>query len=1354
MAIRETAKAQVYLDGKQAEAAIDSLKAKSKELRKAMNDARKAGNFDEYRKLEKEVKQIDTATASLTKSTFDYQTVLKNINGASFNELNKALRTVTSEMRRMKRTDAGYKEKEIQVKRLRSEIASLNNNTRATTSLWSKFSNGVNQNLTAVSAIIATVSGAAFGVHEFIKGLTGLDDSLANVMKTTGMARKEVRELYSEFNKLNTRTSKSVLLEYAEEAGRLGKQSKADVLEFVDVANKIGTALGDDLGNAPEAIREVGKLVGVFGIGEQYGVGFGESMEKVGSAINEIAANSAADAPFQIDFLKRLSGIAKQANITVDNILGYSSVLNQAGKTTEKTATAMSKLIVDMFAMPDKFASIAGMEVKEFSTLLEKDANEAFLSFLKGINGNNEGLSSMTQKLKELGINAEGEISTITTLAAKIKDVRKEQALANKAMLEGTSLTNEYNIKNNNLAGSWEKIQKKMKSIFVNTGLIEKFEGTITALATSIENGSFDKYVRTFKNLTLATIAYVTVQKIAYNWDKLTYALRKSRVVTLAFFNGKMNLLTKATEAQTKAQKANNAALKANLWAFVASAIVFTIQKLIQYNKEAIKADRTHKQYIESLVEEQGKANDLFNTYKKLNPESEEAKRIKDKLVKLYPDLMSKYVTEKGLIEDIAKAQKDVNDEILRTVALRSKESEIEELGAKTFKKKKEAYESLLDFSENASEKASLSSMLGDWENEMANENATPDEITDKIASFLDIQKMGNITTTSPTTGASFTKISDYNKIRGKVFELFNANKQFENTKKEVDSFYSFLKDVTTTTEEDSNLEKTKTIQNTSVESKQDSTLDKEHQQKINAQKERFASQLDNEKEHKLKLLNIDLWYLKEKEKLAKGLDQLKLQGQILDNELEISVLSNEKENDDAADLLKKYETYEQAKTRIESEWKNERKKLKEAGAEQGNFDKLEEVYQAQLDELEEKAKKVTSNIAKLFADMSGKSASELHKLADEGKAMLEYLSSGKYESGAFGISKEDFERISSSPEALAKVSEQVHTLRHEANMSETALRKMVQGFNAIADGDILGGLNLIQQGVAGVTKAVDMLSNCLEVIGTATGSEALTSISQGLKDVMDVANQTMEGAMAGMQLAGPIGGIIGAGVGLLTGVLDKLNASHDKKKEREIQRIQERIDALQNSYDSLSKSIERAYSVDASKLIEQQDKLLKQQNVELQKQIEAEKGKKDADQGRIDALQAQIDANLKTLVESPEAKIDVVLGTSYKSDLEAFSSAYVNAFVAGEDRAKAQKDVVKNMLKSMATELMNKNLGELVTKLREQMYNAMEDGVITDAEVDAFNKTKDAIYRKSEEQADMLEKLNIIDDSTTAQSA
>jgi len=484
---KETAKAQVYLDGKQAEAVIDTMREKAKNLRKELKEAFNAGNTESIAKIEKELKTVEQATRSLKSETFDYQKILKNLNGSSWTDINKALKTAQKEFRRMKETDAGYKEKEAEVIKLKTKIAELNSNTRATTSIWSRMANGANKYMGIITAGIATITGVGFSVAQFIKGLTGLDDALANVQKTTGMARNEVRELYGEFKTLNTRTSKSVLLEYAEEAGRLGKKGKKDVLEFVNVANKIGTALGDDLGNAPEAIREVGKLVNIYKVGNQYNVGFGESMEKIGSAINEVAANSSASAPYQIEYLKRLSGTAKQAGITADQILGYSSVLDQNGQAVEMAATAQGKLMIDMFTKPGEYAEIAGMKVQEFTKLLETDANEAFLKFLEGINGNNEGFSKMAVKLSNLGVDGARAVQVLTTLASNTGNIRKEQLLANKAMEEGVSLTNEYNIKNNNLAGSWEKLTKAVKAKFINSELIGFMEKLISRAAKLTE---------------------------------------------------------------------------------------------------------------------------------------------------------------------------------------------------------------------------------------------------------------------------------------------------------------------------------------------------------------------------------------------------------------------------------------------------------------------------------------------------------------------------------------------------------------------------------------------------------------------------------------------------------------------------------------------------------------------------------------------------------------------------------------------------------------------------------------------------------------------------------------------------
>ncbi len=83
MARNEKAKATIYLDGKQAEAALDGLRKKSKELEKALMAAEKAGDMEAAKKIRKELKGVDSAINSSKKEIYDYKKVLDNLSGVS-----------------------------------------------------------------------------------------------------------------------------------------------------------------------------------------------------------------------------------------------------------------------------------------------------------------------------------------------------------------------------------------------------------------------------------------------------------------------------------------------------------------------------------------------------------------------------------------------------------------------------------------------------------------------------------------------------------------------------------------------------------------------------------------------------------------------------------------------------------------------------------------------------------------------------------------------------------------------------------------------------------------------------------------------------------------------------------------------------------------------------------------------------------------------------------------------------------------------------------------------------------------------------------------------------------------------
>lgn len=458
---------EIVINNDQARKSLRALEDEAKQLKKDLRKA--AEGTAEWDKLNDKLR--------LNKLRHDKIIEALGIEKLTIKELAMRQKELNRIMSNLDPTTAAYKKLETQLIAVKNRQAQLRGSATKTNMSLKKLAGSFNHYFGMVTAGLATITGIFFSAKEWVKGLVGLDDQVANVMKTTNLTRKEVRELHSEFKYLNTRTPRKELMLLAEQAGRLGKKSKKDVMDFVEVANQIKVALGDDLGgNAEEAIREVGKLTNIYKIGTKYGTDFRQSMLMLGSSINEVSANSQAQAPFLIETMKRLGGIAAQAGISAQNVIGYASALDQLGQRQETSSTAMSKVIINMFKDVDTYAEIALVSTEEFTNLLETDANEAFLKFLEGLNGNNAGLSVMAQKLDGLGLDGSRAVQVLAALSSSTQLVREQQDLANISLEQGTSLTNEYNIKNNNMAGNLDKIGRYLRAIFINSDIIKGVE--------------------------------------------------------------------------------------------------------------------------------------------------------------------------------------------------------------------------------------------------------------------------------------------------------------------------------------------------------------------------------------------------------------------------------------------------------------------------------------------------------------------------------------------------------------------------------------------------------------------------------------------------------------------------------------------------------------------------------------------------------------------------------------------------------------------------------------------------------------------------------------------------------------
>lgn len=442
-------------------------------------------------------------------------------------------------------------------------------------------------------------------------------------------------------------------------------------------------------------------------------------------------------------------------------------------------------------------------------------------------------------------------------------------------------------------------------------------------------------------------------------------------------------------------------------------------------------------------------------------------------------------------------------------------------------------------------------------------------------------------------------------------------------------------------------------------------------------------------------------------------------------------------------EYLRIYGEYHEKRLAI-TEYYNEQ--IKNAST-KGEEEMLTAKMREELSALDVEAKKTTSSISKLFGDMSNKAVVEMRKIADKGQKALDFLIGGEWdeEKGKeFGITKETFELWSKSPEQIDKIREAIKRVNEEADASENAFKRIGDGirkaFDATTPQDFMKALEDIRGGLEPIMQATSFVANAFSSLGDAFGSGAMKGIADGLNIAMDSLNQAMSGAMSGAMtggmLFGPIGAMAGATIGLVSSLASAFAKLHDARHEKEIQKLQNRIDTLEKSYDNLGDKVEEAYSKDASKMIEQQNTLLEQQKLLIKQQIAEEKSKKKVDEERIKDWENQIEDIDKLIGENKDKAIDAIFGEDLKSAIENFSEAYADAWANGTDKAKSAKEVVKKMMQQMVTESIKSAIksSKKMEEIRQKLQEFYADNVLSGWE-------QDYIYGMAEKLQSELDK-------------
>lgn len=391
------------------------------------------------------------------------------------------------------------------------------------------------------------------------------------------------------------------------------------------------------------------------------------------------------------------SDLARSAEVAGSTLRAFGLDASETGRVTDVMAKSFSTSALDMehFANSMKFvapvAKSAGMSIEETSAMLAVLANA-------GIKGSQAG-TSLRRIISEIGASGKPTAEALKDLAEQgigLADAKDEVGRSAQSALlilsEGVDnikpLTQEFK----NSAGA----AKEMADIMGDTafGAGKRLESALEGLGISIGEIVADAVVPMVEGFA----------KLASKLNKTSPALKKTAVVfaavlasagPLLFLTGglirnvrllrfamiKSNTVTKIAAA---VQRAYNLALTANPIGVVIAGLAAFAAVLMLVNRRKKEVVETQHKLSEGakkdIAETQVRttqANKLMSAIQDQNIAQDQRKRLITKLNTEYGDLLPNLIDEKDATNDIATAQREMNKQVAKKIALMAAQDEM-----------------------------------------------------------------------------------------------------------------------------------------------------------------------------------------------------------------------------------------------------------------------------------------------------------------------------------------------------------------------------------------------------------------------------------------------------------------------------------------------------------------------------------------------------------------------------------------------------------------------------------------------------------------------------------------------------
>ena len=608
---------------------------------------------DTFSGLRSEVKKLSSELKDLTPGTELFEKKVQELKNVQ-----KRFEEVKGEIQSVK-------------KAVEESVKPVEELTKKTSSLGSIFSSVFKANI-ATSLFEGLLGKFRSSTDELLK----ISDLMTGVEKTTGLASEQVRELWNEFDNLNTRTSKQELLNIAQIGGRLGITDKEQIKEFTEQIDKIYVALGDSFqGGLEEVTTKVGKLKNLFE--ETRNQNYGEALNAIGSALNELGANGSSSEQNITDFATRIGALPAVLKPSIEKTLGLGAAFEESGIDAEVASSGYSRFMSVAGNNIAAFAKQMKLTTKEASELFNTRPEEFFIRFGESMKG--LGAEQTAGVLKGLKLNTLEVQKALGTAGDNADRFRSLMNLSGQAMQDGTSIQNEFNKVNENTAAIWEKIKKVFAETFTSDTMAQWFGGLIKLLGwlTGVTSKAGDGVkvfrerlaflIKTIVVCTTAVVSYraavylsTITTKAAWQQTILYNAAMKVGNTITALKKGTVLLLSAAkatltgnTIRATAAMRTFNLVTKMNPWGLLLGAITAVATALVLFSNKQKEVNVQLKMQNEAIKEanvqtaaQEHHLRQLLKTANDTNKSYNERKKAVDELNRLVPQYNKQLTVE------------------------------------------------------------------------------------------------------------------------------------------------------------------------------------------------------------------------------------------------------------------------------------------------------------------------------------------------------------------------------------------------------------------------------------------------------------------------------------------------------------------------------------------------------------------------------------------------------------------------------------------------------------------------------------------------------------------------------------